>query len=89
MAKNYEIDMCHGPLLKKICLFAIPLICSTTLQLLFNTADIIVVGRFAGDNSLAAVGSNGAIIKLMLNLFLGLFIGANILVTRYYGALNK
>ena len=66
MAKNYEIDMCHGPLLKKICLFAIPLICSTTLQLLFNTADIIVVGRFAGDNSLAAVGSNGAIIKLML-----------------------
>ncbi len=81
--------MCHGPLLKKICLFAIPLICSTTLQLLFNTADIIVVGRFAGDNSLAAVGSNGAIIKLMLNLFLGLSIGANILVARYYGAQNK
>ena len=81
--------MCHGPLLKKICLFAIPLICSTTLQLLFNTADIIVVGRFAGDNSLAAVGSNGAIIKLMINLFLGLSIGANILAARYYGARNK
>ena len=89
MAKNYEIDMCNGPLLKKICLFAIPLICSTTLQLLFNATDIIVVGRFAGDNSLAAVGSNGAIIKLMLNLFLGLSIGANILVARYYGARNK
>ena len=89
MPKNYEIDMCHGPLLKKICLFAIPLICSTTLQLLFNTADIIVVGRFAGDNSLAAVGSNGAIIKLMINLFLGLSIGANILAARYYGARNK
>ena len=82
MTKNYEIDMCHGPLLKKICLFAIPLICTTTLQLLFNTADIIVVGRFAGDNSLAAVGSNNAIIKLMLNLFLGLSIGANILAAR-------
>ena len=81
--------MCHGPLLKKICLFAIPLICSTTLQLLFNTADIIVVGRFAGDNSLAAVGSNNAIIKLMLNHFLGLSIGANILAARYYGARNK
>lgn len=89
MPKNYEIDMCHGPLLKKICLFAIPLICSTTLQLLFNTADIIVVGRFAGDNSLAAVGSNNAIIKLMLNLFLGLSIGANILAARYYGARSK
>ena len=89
MPKNYEIDMCHGPLLKKICLFAIPLICSTTLQLLFNTTDIIVVGRFAGDNSLAAVGSNNAIIKLMLNLFLGLSIGANILAARYYGARNK
>ena len=89
MPKNYEIDMCHGPLLKKICLFAIPLMCSTTLQLLFNTADIIVVGRFAGDNSLAAVGSNNAIIKLMINLFLGLSIGANILAARYYGARNK
>ena len=81
--------MCHGPLLKKICLFAIPLICTTTLQLLFNTADIIVVGRFAGDNSLAAVGSNNAIIKLMLNLFLGLSIGANILAARYYGAHSR
>ena len=72
MSKNYEIDMCHGPLLKKICLFAIPLMCSTTLQLLFNATDIIVVGRFAGDNSLAAVGSNSPIINLMLHFFVWL-----------------
>ncbi len=89
MAKNYEIDMCNGPLLKKICLFAIPLMCSTTLQLLFNATDIIVVGRFAGDNSLAAVGSNSPIINLMLNFFVGLSIGANVLAARYYGAHKK
>ena len=89
MAKNYEIDMCNGPLLKKICLFAIPLMCSTTLQLLFNATDVIVVGRFAGDNSLAAVGSNSSIINLMLNFFVGLSIGANVLAARYYGARNK
>ena len=89
MSKNYEIDMCHGPLLKKICLFAIPLMCSTTLQLLFNATDIIVVGRFAGDNSLAAVGSNSPIINLMLHFFVGLSIGANVLAAQYYGARNS
>lgn len=88
MKKHYEIDMCSGSIPKKLLLFAIPLMCSSILQLLFNAADIIVVGRFAGDNSLAAVGSNTALINLLTNLFIGLSIGANVLAARYYGA-NK
>ena len=70
--RNYEIDMCHGPILRKMLVFTIPLICSSILQLLFNAADVIVVGRYAGDNSLAAVGSTGSLIGLITNLFLGL-----------------
>ena len=65
--KRYEMDMCSGPILKKMLLFAVPLICSSILQLLFNAADIVVVGRFAGDNSLAAVGCNTALINLLTN----------------------
>lgn len=84
--KSYEMDMCNGPILKKMLLFAIPLMCSSILQLLFNAADIVVVGKFAGDNSLAAVGSNTALIGLLTNLFIGLSIGANVLTARYYGA---
>ena len=64
---RYEIDMCSGKLLPKILTFAAPLMCSGVLQLLFNAADIVVVGRFAGDNSLAAVGSNAALINLLVN----------------------
>lgn len=84
--KAYEIDMCSGPILPKLLQFAVPLMCSSVLQLLFNAADIIVVGRFAGDNSLAAVGSNSSIIALLTNLFIGLSVGANILAARFYGA---
>lgn len=84
--KDYKIDMCNGPILSKMLIFAIPLMCSSVLQLLFNAADIVVVGRFAGDNSLAAVGSNSALIGLITNLFLGLSIGANVLAAKYYGA---
>ena len=84
--QKYEMDMCSGPILGKILLFALPLMCSSILQLLFNAADIIVVGRYAGDNSLAAVGSNSALINLLTNFFLGLSVGANVLVARYCGA---
>lgn len=84
--KKYEIDMCNGPVLKKMLIFAIPLICSGVLQLLFNAVDVIVVGRFAGDNSLAAVGATTSLINLLVNLFVGLSIGANVLVARFYGA---
>ncbi len=84
--KTYEIDMCSGAILPKLLQFALPLMCSSVLQLLFNAADIIVVGRFAGDNALAAVGSNASIISLLTNLFIGLSVGANILAARFYGA---
>ncbi len=83
---GYSIDMCSGSILGKMLLFALPLMCSSILQLLFNAADIIVVGRFAGDNSLAAVGSNTALINLLTNFFIGLSIGANVLASHYFGA---
>ena len=85
-AKKYEIDMCNGPLLGKIMVFYVPLMLSGVLQLLFNAADIAVVGRFAGNESLAAVGSTGSLTNLIVNLFMGLSVGANVLVARYYGA---
>ena len=84
--KTYEMDMCSGPLFPKIVVFAVPLILSGILQLLFNAADIIVVGHFAGRESLAAVGSTTALINLMINVFVGLSIGANVLVAQYSGA---
>lgn len=84
--KQYEIDMCNGPILSRMLRFSIPLMCSSVLQLLFNAADIVVVGRWAGDNSLAAVGSNTALIGLLTNLFVGLAVGANTLAAKYYGA---
>lgn len=84
--KTYEIDMLHGAILPKLLRFAVPLTLSTMLQLLFNAADVVVVGRWAGDNSLAAVGSNTSLIALLTNMFLGLSIGANILAARHFGA---
>jgi len=86
---KYEMDMCSGSILKKILLFTLPLMCSSLLQLLFNAADIIVVGRFAGDNSLAAVGSTSSLINLLTNFFMGLSVGANVLVARFFGAKNQ
>ncbi len=85
---SFEIDMTNGPLVSKIVRFAIPLALSGILQLLFNAADIVVAGRFAGSQALAAVGSTGALINLIVNLFIGLSIGVNVLVARYYGAGN-
>jgi len=87
--KNYEIDMCNGPLLSKILLFTIPLMLSGILQLLFNAADIVVVGQFAGSDALAAVGATSSLINLLVNLFIGLSVGANVMVARYYGAGKK
>ena len=86
---KYEIDMCSGSILKKMLLFAVPLMFSSILQLLFNAADIVVVGRYAGDNSLAAVGSTTSLINLLTNLFVGLSVGANVLVAHYYGAKER
>lgn len=83
---SYEIDMVNGPLLGKIIKFAIPLMLSGILQLFFNAADIVVVGRFAGSTAMAAVGSTGSLINLIVNVFMGLSVGTNVLVARYYGA---
>ena len=85
-SKKYEIDMCNGPLLGKILIFYVPLMLSGILQLLFNAADIVVVGRFAGNEALAAVGSTSSLTNLLVNLFIGLSVGANVLVARFYGA---
>ncbi len=84
--KRFEIDMCEGPLLGKMLKFYFPLMASSMLQLIFNAADVIVVGRFAGSHALAAVGSTSALINLLTNLFIGLSVGANVMVARYYGA---
>lgn len=86
MKRTYEMDMCSGPLLSKILVFSIPLMLSGILQLLFNAADIIVVGRFTGNEALAAVGSTSALINLIINLFIGVSVGTNVVAARYYGA---
>ena len=86
MSKQYQMDMCSGSVLKKMLLFSLPLMASGVLQLLFNAADIIVVGRFAGDNSMGAVGSTSSLINLFTNLFVGLSVGVNILAARTQGA---
>ena len=89
MAKSYEMDMTSGPLLKKILIFSVPLMLSGILQLLFNTADIIVVGQFTGSSALAAVGSTSSLINLFVNVFIGFSIGANVLVAQYFGARDE
>ncbi|MBR5796017.1 MAG: MATE family efflux transporter [Erysipelotrichaceae bacterium] len=86
MAKTYRMDMTEGSLLPKILMFSFPLMLSSLLQLLFNAADIIVVGRFAGHQALAAVSSTGALVNLIVNLFMGLSVGTNVLVARQIGA---
>ena len=83
---KHGIDMTTGAILPKMLKFTLPLMLSSILQLLFNAADVIVVGNFASDNSLAAVGSTTALVNLMTNLFLGLSTGANVLSAHYMGA---
>lgn len=84
--KNYEMDMCNGHFFAKILRFALPLALTGILQLLYNAADIIVVGRYAGSESLAAVGSTTALIHLIINIFIGLSVGCSVVVAKYYGA---
>lgn len=85
-ARRNEMDMCSGPLLGKILLFSVPIILSSILQLFYNAADVVVVGRFAGNTALAAVGSTGSLINLTVNLLVGLSMGASVLVSQAYGA---
>lgn len=84
--KQTAVDMTHGPLAKKILFFALPLAASSVLQQLFNAADLAVVGRFANAQAMAAVGSNGAVINLLVSLFVGMSVGANVLIGNLIGA---
>lgn len=80
--------MTTGPFFKKIILFSIPLIFTGLLQLVYNTADTVIVGRFAGKQALAAVGSTGSLVALILNVFMGLAMGAGVVTAKYIGAGN-
>lgn len=84
MKKN--TDILSGSLFKNMLLYSIPIILTGILQLLYNAADIVVVGRYAGSNSLAAVGSTTSLINLFINLFIGLSAGTNVCVAQYIGA---
>lgn len=83
---KYEIDMCNGSIMPKLISFSIPLMLSGILQLMFNAVDIVVVGRFSGSRSLAAVGSTTALINIFTNLFIGVSLGANVLSARFYAS---
>lgn len=83
---RHTMDMTEGPLLTKVLLFSLPIMLSGILQLLFNAADTIVVGRFAGNQALAAVGSVGSLNNMIISMFVGLSIGVNVLVARFTGA---
>lgn len=84
--KRYEMDMTDGPLLPKILAYSGPLILTGVLQLLYNAADVVVVGNFAGPEALAAVSSTGSLINLLVNIFMGLSVGASVVIARAYGA---
>ena len=89
MENRYSLDMTSAPFLKKIFIFSIPLVLTGLLQLAYNTADVVVVGRFAGSEALAAVGSTGSLINLLLNVFIGLSMGSGVMVARHIGAGNE
>ena len=86
MQNKYTIDATQGAILPKLIRFILPLALSSILQLFYNAADVVVVGRFAGSQSLAAVGSNSSMINLLINLVIGLSVGASVLTAQYYGA---
>ncbi len=86
LKKKKDIDMLNGPILGRMVVYTIPIILSGLLQLLFNAVDMVVVGRYAGEEALAAVGSTSSLINLLTNLFIGLSIGSNVLTAHYIGA---
>lgn len=89
MHGKHEIDLTSGSFLPKLLRFALPVLLSGVLQLAFNAADLIVVGRFCGENALAAVGSNSALVSLLVNVLLGMGTGSSVLTARYYGARDE
>lgn len=89
MNSKSTMDLCNGPLLKKIIAFTVPVIFSGLLQLTFSTVDMIVIGRFCGSDSLAAVGATGALTNLIVSLFLGLSVGSSVSISHAIGSRNK
>lgn len=88
-SQNRNVDMCSGPLFKKIFIFALPIMAMYILQLMFNTADMVVVGHFSGSKALGAVGATGSLINLVITLFMGLSVGTTVVVARECGAERK
>jgi putative MATE family efflux protein len=86
ISRSRDIDMCSGPIFKNILIFALPIMAMNILQLLFNAADMAVVGKFSGSRALAAVGATGSLINLLVNVFLGLSVGTSVIVAQDYGA---
>ena len=86
MKRDMDTDMSSGPLLGKILLFALPIMAMNILQIMFNAADMIVVGRFSGKEALAAVGATASLVALIVNLFMGLSVGTSVIVAQDYGA---
>ncbi len=86
LSLDRDMDMCSGPLFGKILVFALPIMAMNILQLLFNAADMVVVGRYSGSEALAAVGATGSLINLIVNLFMGLSVGTSVIVAQDYGA---
>lgn len=84
--KTQTIDMVNGPLLKNICIFSVPLMLTNLVQMMFNAADAVVMGRFAGQQALAAVGATSSLCFLLISLFNGLSVGSNVVIARYLGA---
>ena len=87
-SKNKDMDMLNGSLWDKMIIFALPLAFTGVMQQLFNTADVAILGQFVGKNAIAAVGNNISLIGLLVNLFLGLSLGANVVIAQSIGA-NK
>ena len=83
---RHSLDMLHGSLIKKILLFALPIAASSILQQLFNSADTAVAGQFGNADALAAVGTNGEIVALIVGICVGIAVGANVLIAKFIGA---
>lgn len=86
---SYEMDMTTGPLFRMLLAYSLPVIATGVLQFLYNAADMVVAGKFAGSQALAAVGSTGSLVNLVVALFIGISLGVNVTVARYFGARDQ
>ncbi len=88
LSSKYHMDMCNGPLFINMLRFALPIMLTGVLQLLYHAVDIVVVGNFGGKESLSAVGSTGSLVNMIVGLFMGLAVGTSVLMSNYYGQRN-